>query len=216
MGGNMVIRKIDPQNRRDVNRFIDFPFKLYQDNPYWVPEIRSAARFVFDRKRHPFYRHSDAAFFLAENNGVVVGRIAALQNRHYCDHYRQEVAFFYYFDLVDDSEVARGLLDAAVDWARKRGVRSILGPRGFLRSQGFGLLVEGFDLLPAVGIPYNFPYYQKLLESYGFVKEADLLSGYMVPSDELPEKFFIAADKVAEKGNLQVLKFNSKRELKPW
>lgn len=216
MGGLMVIRKIDPHNRRDINRFIDFPHKLYRDNTYWVPELRSAARLVFDRRHHPFYRHSDAAFFLAEDNGEVIGRIAVLQNRNYCAHYRQEVAFFSYFDSIDDMEAARSLLDAAVGWAKERGVQSILGPRGFLRSQGFGLLVEGFDLLPAVGIPYNFSYYQKLLESYGFIKEADILSGYMVPADALPEKFFNAADKVAEKGNLKVLEFKSKRELKPW
>lgn len=212
----MVIRPIDLHNRRDVNRFINFPHKLYRNNPFWVPEIRSAARLVFDRKRHPFYRHSDAAFFLAESDGDVTGRIAVLHNRNYCDHYHQEVAFFTCFDLINDREVASGLLDAAAGWARERGIQSILGPRGFLRSQGFGLLIEGFDLLPAVGIPYNFPYYQTLLESYGFVKEADILSGYMVPSDELPEKFFVAADKVAEKGNLKVLKFNNKSELKPW
>ncbi|MHB0922972.1 MAG: hypothetical protein ACYC3H_03270 [Bellilinea sp.] len=212
----MVIRNIDPNNRRDVNRFIDFPHALYRDNPYWVPEIRSAARLVFDQKRHPYYRHSKAAFFLAEKEGKVVGRIAVLHNRNYSQHYKQEVGFFSHFDLIDDREVANGLLDSAAAWARSQGVQSILGPRGFLRSQGFGLLVEGFDLLPAVSIPYNFPYYQNLLELYGFVKEADILSGYMVPADALPEKFFIAADKVAEKGNLKVLKFKTKRELKLW
>ncbi len=212
----MDIRSIDPRNQRDIKRFIDFPSRLYRDNPYWVPEIRSSAKLVFDRKRHPFYRHSDAAFFLAEENDKVVGRIAVLQNRNYCAHYRREVAFFSHFDLIDDAQVARGLLDAAVNWCKNRGVESILGPRGFLRSQGFGVLVEGFDLLPAVGIPYNYPYYAKLLEDYGFVKEADILSGYMVPSDTVPEKFFTAADKVVERGNLQVLHFKSKAELKPW
>lgn len=212
----MVIRKIEPQNRRDVNRFIDFPHELYRENPYWVPELRSAARLVFDEKRHPYYRHSKAAFFLAENDGKVVGRIAVLHNRNYSKHYKQEVGFFSHFDVIDEPEVARELLVAAVDWARQQGVQSILGPRGFLRSQGFGLLVDGFDHLPAVGIPYNFPYYQTLLEQNGFVKEADILSGYMVPTDALPEKFFVAADKVAEKGNLEVLQFKTKRELKPW
>ncbi|HWR65736.1 MAG TPA: hypothetical protein VN364_06420 [Bellilinea sp.] len=181
-----------------------------------MPELRSSARLVFDQKRHPFYRHSKAQFFLAEQGKEVVGRIAVMHNRNYSDHYRQEVGFFYYFDVIDDQTVANSLLGAAVDWAREQGITSILGPRGFLRSQGFGLLIDGFDQLPAVGIPYNFPYYQTLLENYGFIKEADLLSGYMVPADELPEKVFTAADRVAERGNFKVIKFQSKRELKPW
>ncbi len=212
----MNIQPIDPHNRRDVNRFIDFPHQLYRDNPYWVPELHSAARLVFDQKRHPFYRHSTAQFFLAQNQNEVVGRIAVLHNRNYSDHYKQEVGFFYNFDLINDQEVAKALLDAAVNWARQQGITSILGPRGFLRSQGFGLLVEGFDQIPAVGIPYSFPYYQNLLENYGFAKEADILSGYMIRSDQLPEKVFAAADRVAERSNFKVLQFKRKRDLKPW
>lgn len=212
----MSIRNIFPNNKPDVDKFIDFPFKIYHNHPYWVPEIRSAARLVFDKKRHPYYRHSESAFFLAENQGDVLGRIAVLHNRNYCAHYKQEIGFFTYFDAINDQTIANSLFDAAVDWLRKRGVSSILGPRGFLRSQGFGLLVDGFDHLPAVGIPYNFAYYQKLLEDYGFLKEADILSGYMVREDSIPEKVFQAADKVAEKGNLHVLKFKNKRDLLPW
>ena len=212
----MNIVPIDPADRRNVNRFIDFPHRLYQGNPYWVPELHSAARLVFDQKRHPFYRHSKAQFFLAEEGQKVVGRIAVLHNRNYSAHYKREVGFFYYFDSIEDQTIANGLLDASMAWARRQGITSILGPRGFLRSQGFGLLVEGFEILPAVGIPYNFPYYQKLLKSYGFIKEADLLSGYMVPADELPEKIFAAADRVAERGNFKVIQFLHKRDLKPW
>lgn len=212
----MNILTLDPGDRRGVNRFIDLPHRLYRENAYWVPEIRSSVRLVFDQKRHPFYRHSKAQFFLAEQGGEIVGRIAVLHNRNYSDHYKQDVGFFYYFDTIDEQAAADGLLRAAVAWARDQGITSILGPRGFLRSQGFGLLIEGFDQLPAVGIPYNFPYYQTFLENFGFVKEADLLSGYMVPADELPEKVFSAADRVAARGNFKVIQFQKKSELKPW
>jgi len=212
----MSIRNINPQNSQDVGRFLDFPLNLYRHHPYWVPEIRSSARLIFDRKRHPYYRHSDSAFFLVENQGKVVGRLAALHNRNYCNHYKQEIGFFTCFDAIDDQAVANELFNAAAEWMKKRGIVSILGPRGFLRSQGFGLLIEGFDHLPAVGIPYNFAYYQKLIEGFGFTKEADILSGYMVRTDALPDKVFLAADKIAEKGNLRVLKFKHKRELLPW
>ena len=110
----MNVHPIDPHNRRAVNRFIDFPHQHYRDNPYWVPELHSSARLVFDQKRHPFYRHSTAQFFLAQNQNEVVGRIAVLHNHNYSAHYQQEVGFFYNFDLIDDQEVAKGLLDAAV------------------------------------------------------------------------------------------------------
>jgi hypothetical protein len=212
----MQIRKVDTANRRDVQRFIQLPFDLYKDNAQWVPPIISDAKAVLNRNKHPFYQHSDADFFLAERDGRVAGRIAALFNRNYNEYHKRRNAFFYHFECEDDPEAARGLFDAAFDWARTHGLDEIKGPRGFLRSDGHGILVEGFEHRPAMGIPYNHPYYAALLEAAGFEKYDDFLSGRIDRGHELPQRFFEIAERVKERRGFRIQEFRNKRELRPW
>lgn len=154
----MQIRKIDTRNRDDARQFIDLPYRLYRKSPYWVPPLRSEMELVLDRDKHPFYQHSEADFFVAESEGQVVGRIAALHNHNYCAHHHEQTGFLYYFDAADDQQAANGLFDAAVGWARERGLDLLLAGKGIIRSNGAGLLVEGFDdpYMP-IGILYNYP-----------------------------------------------------------
>ena len=124
---------------------------------------------MLDRKRHPFYRHSDAAFFLAlDAAGAAVGRVAVLDNRNYNAYNHEQTAFFYLFECEDDPATAQSLFDAAFAWARARGLDRVYGPKGFTALDGMGLLVQGFEHRPAFGIPYNLPTYPGLLESAGF------------------------------------------------
>jgi len=111
----MHIHRLDLTDRRQVRRFVDLPFRLYRDQPLWVPPFVHEARAQLDRQRHPFYQHSEAAFFLAMDGGEAVGRIAVLDNAHYNAHHAAHSAFFYLFDSVDDQAVARALFDAAGD-----------------------------------------------------------------------------------------------------
>jgi len=141
----MQIRKIDTRNRDDARQFIDLPYRLYRKSPYWVPPLRSEMELVLDRDKHPFYQHSEADFFVAESEGQVVGRIAVLHNRNYCAHHHEQTGFLYYFDAADDQQAANGLFDAAVGWARERELDLLLAGKGIIRSNGAGLLVEGFD-----------------------------------------------------------------------
>lgn len=108
------------------------------------------------------------------------------------------------------------LLQAGADWTRAQGLDTILGPKGLLRSNGFGILIEGFDKLPAVGIPYNYPYYDSQLTKFGFQYYTDHLSGYLTPSGGLPEKAFAAAEKIRQAGNYRVLQFKSRAEMRKW
>ena len=175
----MRIRKLDPARVRDVRQFNQFPVSLYRDCPQWVPPLQGDARRVFNRENHPFYRHSAADFFVAERGATTLGRIAVIHNRRYTGYTGRKAAFFYFFDAVDDLDVSRALFDAAFDWARERGLDTLLGPRGMLRADGLGLLIEGFEHRAALGIPYNHAYYRRLVEDAGFEKEVDYLSGYM-------------------------------------
>ena len=149
------IRPIDTSNRRDVKRFLDFPFQLYRHVPQWVPPFASDAKRMLDRKKHPFYQHSAAEFFIAQEADRVVGRIAVLDHRPYNEWNHSSTAFFYLFEVENNREAAQGLFEAAIEWARARGLTQIYGPKGFSVLDGMGLLVKGFEHRPALGISYN-------------------------------------------------------------
>ena len=126
----MRVRRLDPSNRRDVRRYIEFPFHLYHGNGLWVPPFVAEVQSQLDPERHPFYEHSAAAFFLAEQQEDVLGRIAVLDNAHHNQATGGLTAFFYHFESVDDRAVSRALFDAAFDWARGRGLELDVGPAG--------------------------------------------------------------------------------------
>jgi len=120
------VRKLDTTRARDVRQFIDFPFGLYKECPQWVPPVLPEIKLILNRKKHPFYRHSAADFFVAESEGRTLGRIAVMENRNYNEYHGHRDSFFYFFECVEDIEVARALFDAACDWARSRGLDQIL------------------------------------------------------------------------------------------
>jgi ribosomal protein S18 acetylase RimI-like enzyme len=210
-------RKLRLQDRADAKRFIDFPFELYAHNDQWVPPLVSGVRKTLNRSKHPFYRHSQAEFFVAEDErGQMLGRIAVLANRHYNDYHKSRTAFFCYFDTVDDVHVAQRLFEAADAWARDHDLDTLIGPKGFLRSDGMGILIEGFEHRAAPGIPYNYAYYQELMDALGFEKEIDYLSGYVEGDYDLPARFYQIAERVKERSGFWVKSFDSKRELRRW
>lgn len=212
----MRVREIDTSVRRDVRRFVDFPFTLYAMCPQWSPPLVANVKLALNRKRHPFYLDSDAAFYLAEEDGDVIGRIAVLDNRRYNDYTGRNAAFFYYFDVVYNETAAQQLFAAAEDWARGRGLKVLLGPKGLLRADPLGILVEGYEHVAALSMPYNYPYYPQLLRSAGFEKDMDYLSGYMTADQTLPKRMEQLADRVKARRGFWVKSFRSKRELRTW
>ena len=118
----MTMCRLDPSNRHDVRRYIEFPFRLYRESSLWVPPFVNEVRTQLDPRRHPFYQHSEAAFFLALEGDEVVGRIAVLDNARHNEYHGKRSAFFYHFDVVNEQAVSRALFDAAFDWARGRGL----------------------------------------------------------------------------------------------
>jgi hypothetical protein len=212
----MRIRRISSDDRADVRAFIDLPFHLYEDNPLWVPEMRADTRRALDPAVHPFYQDGDAAFFLAERQGEIVGRIGAIHNPRYNHHNHSHTGFFHYFECVDDYSVASGLFEASIAWLRDRGLTRLLGPKGLLQGDAAGMLVQGFEYAPAMGIAYNPPYYPHLLERLGFEKATDYLSGYLKRGYRLPERLHRIVDRVKERRGYRVQRFRTKDELRRW
>src|SRR5690606_20619693 len=141
----LTIEKIDTNNKVKVKSFVDLPYRLYSDCPQWVPPLYIDAYLPLNRKKHPFFEHSEADFFIAVRDGEVVGRICAAINRRFNDYHKTKKAQFYGFEAINDQDVANALFQAAIDWARARGMDTLIGPKGLSPFDGYGILVDGFE-----------------------------------------------------------------------
>lgn len=207
------VRILDTTRKADVNAWIQLPYKLYAGDPYWVPEMVDEAKQVLNRRKNPFFLHSYADFLLAEKDGEPVGRIAVLDNTRYNNLRQEQTAFFTYFESINDFAVAEALFKTAFDWARQRGLNKIIGPKGFLTMDGMGMLVEGFNHRPAIGIAYNPEYYHDFVKRLGFERETDFMSGYLPGDYPLPERIVRIAEKVRKRYGFEIRNFHSKKEL---
>ena len=212
----MIVKSIDLTKRRDIRRFVKVPFDLYKACEYWIPPLVKDVAFTLNPRKHPYYEHSDADFILAEQDGQVLGRLAVLHPKKHNAYREEKSAFFYFFECVNDPSVCKALLDYGLNWAKIRGLDRMIGPLGFIPGEAKGLLVDGFQYRPAMGMPYNYEYYDRLLSGIGFQKYTDYYSGYLPGNYVLPERFFRIAWNVATRRGFWIKSFRSKRELKKW
>jgi GNAT superfamily N-acetyltransferase len=214
----LTIEKVDTQSKSQVNRFVRLPFRLYKNHPQWVPPILSDVKLNLNKEKHPFFEHSDGDFFIAVQDGRDVGRIAALENKRFNEYHDSRVAQFYYFDCEEDQEIADKLFEQVFEWARKRGLNQIVGPKGLGPLDGYGLLIEGYEHRQMMTMMnYNYPYYPRFVESLGFEKEVDFVSCYLhADAFQLDERIHRIARRVQERGVLGVKKFKNKSELRSW
>ena len=214
----VTIEQVDTTAKDQVNRFIRIPFRLYAKTPQWVPPILIDMNGVMNRQKHPFYEHSTGDFFIARRDGRDVGRIAVFENRPYNQYHDKRRAQFYFFEAEEDMEVAEALFNRVYEWARAHNLDSIVGPKGLGPLDGYGMIVEGFEHRQMMTMMnYNFPYYPRMMEALGFAKEVDFVSCYInTDTFRLPERVHHIADRVLQRGVLQVKRFQNKRELVRW
>lgn len=162
----------------DRNTFLHLPWKINAAYPNWIPPLRQNQKELVNYIHHPFYEKNEIQTFLAWQSGQPVGRIAAITNYAHNEQHHDTVGFFGFFECIDDTPAAHGLFDAARDWLRERGRTVIRGPVNPSLNYECGLLIDGFDTPPTFMMTHNPPYYQRLLESYGFAKCEDLVAFY--------------------------------------
>lgn len=214
----LTIETVDTENKEQVKRFVELPYRLYKDCPQWVPPLYVDSYLPLNRKKHPFFEHSEADFFLAVRDGKFVGRICAANNKPFNEYHQTKKAHFYAFDAIHDLDVARALFDAVMIWAKERALDMLIGPKGLSPFDGYGILIEGFDHRQMMTMMnYNYAYYPTLMEALGFEKEVDFVSCYLpAHSFKIPERVENIAKRVMERGGLRVKKFKNKRELIQW
>lgn len=199
-------------SKADLKAFMKLPWQIYQNDPQWVPPLIGELAKVLDKKKHPFHQHADSAYFIARQNGDVVGRITAQINHLGNEFHGTQIGNFGFFECVDDVQVARALLDTAYEWNARRGMTTMQGPMNFSTNDEFsspGVLIDGFDTPPVILMSHNPPYYASLLEQCGFVKVKDLLS-YWADLTEIPERLVKGIARIGRSQNVTLRTLNMK------
>jgi hypothetical protein len=214
----LAVEKIDTTSKEQVRRFTRLPYRLYANHPQWVPPLFIDVEAQLDRQKHPFFEHSDGDYVIVKRDGRDVGRIAALENKHFNEYQGKRQAQFYLFECEDDQDAANALFGRVFEWSKDRHLDHVVGPKGFSVFDGYGIQVEGYEHRQMMSMMnYNYPYYVRLVENNGCVKEVDFVSCYLSrESFHLPERVNRIVERVKQRGDLIVRNFENKKELKTW
>ena len=208
---------IEVKTRKELRRFVHYPNKMYKDNPYYVPTLEKGDRDALDPMKNHAFEFCEGTYWLAlDDNGRIVGRIAGIINRIYNRKSGINGARFGFMDFIDDDEVVDALFDTVENWARKKGMKRIIGPQGFLEFDASGVLVEGFDQLPTAYGKYNFPYYDAQLVRRGYGKDTDWVEMRITLPDQIDTLFERPARIIAERLHLRQAEIRDKKEMAAW
>ena len=210
------IRVQPVRSRRDLRAFVRLPFRLYRDDPLWIPPLISHEMDQFTPRKNPSFDRCRATLFLAwrGERSLPVGRIAAIVSEAYIERWKKSCGRFGWFECVNDPAVAAALFEAAGRWLAKEGMTEVSGPLGFCDNDPTGFLVEGFDQLPTIAGSYNPPYYNDFVLSSGYEKELDYVEYRITVPSGIPERISRVAEEVSKRRNIRVFSAGSRRELK--
>lgn len=187
---------------KDMDRFLDLPQRVYAGYPLWVPPLRSDERDLLTPGAHPFWEHAERELFLAQREGRVVGRIAAIEDHNANGYQNVAMCVWGFFECENDPEAAGALMNVAAEWGRQRGLAFLRGPMNPSTNYVIGMLLEGFDHPPAIMMPWTPPYYLDLMQACGMRKEKDLLAYFFNRDAQLPEWALSLARRITERGEI--------------
>jgi hypothetical protein len=202
---------ITVERESELKDFINLPWRIYAEYPNWVPPLKKDVRRQLDPRKHPFWEFSERILFLARRGPETVGRIAGIIDRNYIRCHNENMGVWGFFECADDQEAATLLFSSVETWARRKGMTFMRGPLSPSMNYETGLLIDGFDYPPAVGMTYNPPYYLKLIESCGFTKEKDLLAFLIDGEYRLPGWMEQLAERTAQKKGVRIRHVDPKR-----
>ena len=200
----LILQPVETQSQQ--RRFIQLPWRLYRNDPCWMPPLIMSQQEMLNFRNHPFYKKSRCRSFLVTRHGDDVGRITAIVNAGHIERYGEQRGFFGFFECEDRSETAKVLFDAAKEWLHAQGMQTIRGPANPSLNYECGLLIEGFDSPPFFMMTHNPPYYARLVEENGFAKIEDLYAfwGQMSMLDSLDKKLGVMVEGVKDRFGVTV------------
>jgi GNAT superfamily N-acetyltransferase len=198
-----------------LKEYVKFPFSLYKNHVYWVPPLIQEELDGFDKTKNPAFESAEAYFYLAYKNDQIVGRIAAIINWDEVNNQQKKKVRFGWWDVIDNVEVTRALLEKVYELGRKNNLEYVEGPMGFSNLDKVGVLTEGFDEIGSMITWYNYPYYKDHLEQLGYVKEKEYLENKFPFENVKPEFFYKAQELIKKRYQLKPLNFTKTKDIMP-
>jgi ribosomal protein S18 acetylase RimI-like enzyme len=203
-------------SKKDLKAFILFPFSLYKDNKYWVPPIIKDEITNFSPEKNPVFKNADAQFFVAKRNNIIVGRIVAIINWFEVEKQQIKKMRFGWFDVIDDIEITKVLLNKVKEIGAENNLEYIEGPVGFNNLDKTGVLVEGFDHIGSMITWYNHPYYKDHLEQLGFIQEKEYVENKF-PFKNVDRKYYKRISVILQKRlDLKPIIFTKTKDILPY
>jgi len=210
--GMSAVNIIPVKTEADRRAFVRMTVDLYKDDPAFVQPLDYEILARLNPKSNPLLANSPHQLWLAYHGDTVVGRIGAIINQNYVDHYGEKAGHFGYFEAIDDDAVINALFEAATTWLKSHHIGQIAGPYNFSVNEECGLLVDGFERPPAVMMPHGRRYYASALEKRGFEKASDMYAlWYPARYDFMPEKRKAFVNKLINKPKISVRNFDFKK-----
>jgi len=202
--------------RRELKKFVRFPYILYKNCSQWVPPIIFDEIQTLSPKKNPASEYCESKLWLAYKDGKLAGRIAGIINNKYIEKWNKKAVRFGWIDFIDDEEVSEKLISTITEWAAEKNIEYIHGPLGFSDMDYEGMLIEGFNEVGTMSTIYNYDYYPKHIEKFGFEKEVDWLEFEIKVPEKIPEKADRIAAIVKSKTNIRVLEAKSSKDMLPY
>ncbi len=176
----MSVEVVEVKSRRDREAVIRLPYGIYrgegQRYEAWVPPLDLDVRLAMNKKKNPLYHHADGKFWIAKENGRILGRVAGFIDRNFIEFHKTQTGFFGFFECYDKLEVARALFDCVEKWLRANGMERVIGPVNGSTNHQIGNQIDSFDEIPVIEMPYSAPFYGNLIENVGYRKDKDIYS----------------------------------------
>lgn len=202
--------------KKEMKQFVKFPFSIYKNHKYWVPPIIKEELKVLDKNENPAFENAEARFFVALKNGQIVGRVAAIINWYEVKEQKIKKMRFGWYDVIDDIEVSRSLIDKVQEIGLQNGLEYMEGPVGFSNLDKVGVLIDGFDHIGTMITWYSLPHYQQHLEKLGFVKEKEYLENKFQLAKVDPVYYQRISDLIKRRFNLTSLNFTKTKDIMPY
>ena len=199
---SVEIRQV--MTRSELRKFVDFPEKLYRNNPYYVPPLVFDQMDTLDQQKGAAQEFCDSALYMAYKDGEAVGRVAAIVNRLANEQWNHKEVRFGWYDFIEDREVAKALMDKVYEFGRKHKMDSVVGPLGFTDFDPEGMLIQGYDQIGTMALIYNYPYYNDYLAEMGFEKDVDWNEYVVKVPTVMPERWPRLEKIIRERANVHL------------
>jgi len=205
-------------SKEDYKDFVMFPSKLYKNSKYWVSPIIKEELEMMDKEKNPVFKNAEAEYYLAIKNNMIVGRIAAIVNWVEVKEQGKNKVRFGWYDVIDDLEVSKKLLESVIEFGNKRDLSFIEGPVGFSNMDKAGLLTHGFDELNTMITWYHNSYQKGHLEKLKMKKLAEWVE-YRIQiysEEDAPKKVKKFSDLIMRRYKLKALNFKRTNDIIPY